>query len=112
MNKKEIRETLANWKYPLLILAVGVVLLLIPSRTSEKSVDMGTQEALALVLSETQGVGKAHVLISDKGVVVVCTGAANPSVRLDILHAVSSYTGFGSDKVTILKLDGKGRSQK
>jgi hypothetical protein len=55
-------------------------------------------------LSQTQGVGKAQVLISDSGVVVACAGAANASVRLDIIRAVSSYTGFGSDKITILKL--------
>ena len=36
-------------------------------------------------------------------VIVVCEGAAKASVRLDILRAVYSYTGFGSDKVTILE---------
>ena len=61
-------------------------------------------EALAELLSKTQGVGKAQVLISESGVVVACSGASNASVRLDMIRAVSAYTGFGSDKIIILKL--------
>jgi len=34
---------------------------------------------------------------------VVCTETRK--VRLDIIHAVSSYTGFSSDKITILKME-------
>ena len=48
--------------------------------------------------------GEARVLVSDSGVVVACEGAASAEVRLDILRAVRSYTGFGTDKITILKL--------
>ena len=61
-------------------------------------------DELAEILSDTQGIGKTRVLISDTGVVVACTGASNASVKLDIIRAVSSYTGFGSDKITILKI--------
>ena len=104
MNRQELAKLLSNWKYPLLILLLGLALLLLPSSAPEKNAEISPQEALALLLSESQGVGEARVLISDKGVVVACAGASNPAVRLDILHAVSSYTGFGSDKITILKL--------
>ena len=45
-----------------------------------------------------------ELLISESGVVVVCQGAENARVRLDIIRAVSSYTGFTSDKITILKM--------
>ena len=31
-------------------------------------------------------------------------GAENAAVKLDIIRAISSYTGFGSDRITILKL--------
>ena len=51
-----------------------------------------------------EGVGEAQVIISDNGVVVVCRGAENAAVRLDIIRAISAYTGFGSDRITILKL--------
>ena len=104
MNRQELGKLISNWKYPLLILTIGLALLLLPSSVPEKNTEPGPQEALALLLSESQGVGEARVLISDTGVVVACAGASNPTVRLDILHAVSSYTGFGSDKITILRL--------
>lgn len=97
-------ELVKKWKTPLLILVAGVLLLLLPGR-EEKSVPSAPPEAaLAELLSKTQGVGEARVLISDSGVVVACEGASSAGVRLDILRAVRSYTGFGTDKITILKL--------
>ena len=100
-----VRAALEKWKYPLLILAIGLVLMLIPTGEEKQACpENGPQDALAAILSETQGVGEAHVLISDSGVVVACTGASEAKVRLDIIRAVVSYTGFGSDKITILKL--------
>ena len=104
MNSKNLLRSLEKWKYPLLILLLGLGLMLFPASEESKEAPDGPQTALAELLSNTQGVGKALVLISDNGVVVACTGAANASVRLDIIRAVSSYTGFGSDKITILKL--------
>ena len=103
----KIRAVLAQYKYPLLILAVGFLLLLLPSGQKMRPADPDTDEALAAILSEAKGMGETHVLISENGVVVVCRGASNASVRLDIIRAVSSYTGFGSDKITILTLGNK-----
>ena len=104
MNKKSLLPLLEKWKMPLLILLAGLGLMLLPASEDLKDAELKPQEALAQLLSETQGVGRAQVLISDSGVVVACSGATNASVRLDIIHAVSAYTGFGSDKITILKL--------
>lgn len=105
MNKNSILPLLEKWKLPLLILLAGLGLLLLPGgETKSAPAPPDAQQALAALLSETQGVGRAQVLISDSGVVVACTGASNASVRLDIIRAVGSYTGFGSDKITILKL--------
>ena len=100
---KRLLSGLAKYKAPLLVLLLGVLLMLIP--TGEKTKSAQTRdEALGAILSQTQGVGEARVLISENGVVVACRGADNASVKLDIIRAVSSYTGFGSDKITILKL--------
>ena len=38
------------------------------------------------------------------GAVVVCQGADDPQVRLAIAEAVSSLTGLGTDKITIVKM--------
>lgn len=94
---------LDKFKYPLVVLIIGVVLMLLPSG-STVSGSVSEEEPMALLLSSTQGVGESRVLISENGVVVVCQGAENASVRLDIIRAVSSYTGFTSDKITILKM--------
>ena len=101
---RDVLELAKKWKTPLFILLAGLLLLLLPGG-EEKSVPAEPPEAaLADILSKTQGVGEARVLISDSGVVVACEGASSAEVRLDILRAVRSYTGFGTDKITILKL--------
>ena len=76
-------ELLGRFRYPFIILIAGVLLLLLPSGSSQKNAE------------------------SDSSVVVVCEGAANPKVRLDIIRAVESYTGYSSDKITILRMTDK-----
>jgi len=103
---KSLKQTLANYKIPIIALAAGLLLLLIPSKGSDKTVSADAEsELLGMVLSESSGIGEAKILISKNGVIVVCAGADDPAVRLNIIHAVKSYTGFGSDKITILKLE-------
>ena len=103
MNKTKAMEMLDKFKYPLLILILGIVLMLLPTGT-EKSTTAEGDERIQQMLSSVEGVGEAQVIISDSGVVVVCRGAENAAVKLDIIRAISSYTGFGSDRITILKL--------
>lgn len=98
---KEKAKRLDKFKYPLIVLVLGVMLMLLPSGVSESGEDSG-DTTLKTVLSHTRGVGRAEVLVSENGVVVVCDGAEDAKVRLDIIRAVGSYTGFGSDKITIL----------
>lgn len=95
---------LKEFKIPLLILALGVLLMLSPGSggAEETAEDAGSPLQQALACS--QGVGEARVILSENGVVVVCDGAEDPKVRLDIIHAVSAYTGFGSDRITILRM--------
>ena len=38
------------------------------------------------------------------GAVVLCQGGDQPSLRLSIVDAVTSVTGLGSDRVTVLKM--------
>ena len=38
------------------------------------------------------------------GAVVVCQGGDDPAVKLAIVEAVSSATGLGADKITVLKM--------
>ena len=97
---KEILEKLKAYRFPLLILLLGVALLLLPSAPSRSP---AAEASLGEALSLTQGVGEAYVLVSDSGVVVVCDGADNAAVRLEIVTAVRTYTGYGADQITVLK---------
>lgn len=97
-------EKLEKFKYPLVVLVIGVALMLLPTGNSQIKEGTDRDEQVAQILSQTEGVGEARVLISENGVVVACAGAENARVRLDIIRAVSSYTGFASDKITILKM--------
>ncbi len=101
---KNLVKKLAKFKAPLIVLAIGIVLLLIPGSRKEADGVQEPDERLQILLENTRGVGQVRVLISEHGVVVVCEGAENPQVCLDILRAVGSYTGFGSDKITVLKM--------
>ena len=97
---KEIAEKVKAYRFPLLILAVGIALMLLPSAAKSAPEESGN---LGEALSMTQGVGEAYVLISDNGVVVVCDGASDAATRLQIITAVKTYTGFGADQITVLK---------
>ena len=99
---KKISQVLDKYKYPLIVLVIGVLLMLWPVGGSD-SKDSDSDRKFEKLLCDTRGVGKASVIISENGVVVVCEGADSAGVRLDIVNSIESYTGFGPDKVTILK---------
>lgn len=97
-------KKLEKFKYPLLVLLIGTALMLIPGQSGPKAETGDGGSQLQQILSNAEGVGEASVLLSENGVVVVCRGAESAKVRLDIIRAVSAYTGFGADKITILKM--------
>ena len=39
-----------------------------------------------------------------QGAIILAEGAEDPSVKLDIVEAVSDVTGLGTDKITVLKM--------
>lgn len=105
MNGKKILDGLAKYKYPLIVLIVGLVLLLIPSgstKSSSDGVSNDDEQRLAAILESSRGVGNASVLISEHGAVVVCDGAADPEVKLSVIKSVEAYTGLGCDEIQVL----------
>ncbi|MCR5577323.1 MAG: hypothetical protein K6F56_09975 [Oscillospiraceae bacterium] len=101
---KKRLSLLGKFKYPLLVLLAGMLLMLLPLSPEKKEEAPAPEQRLEEILSSSRGVGEARVLLSPSGVIVVCRGADDASVRLDMIRAIRSYTGFGSDKITILKL--------
>lgn len=97
---KELHNKLKTYRFPLLILLLGVALMLLPSASARAPTE---KKNLGEALSLTEGVGEAYVLISENGVVVVCDGADDAATRLRIITAVKVHTGFGTDHITVLK---------
>ncbi len=104
---EQLRKHLAGlekFKVPLLVLIVGVLLMLVPGTDRTREPEAGADALLQQTLSCSEGVGELRVIVSENGVVVICRGADNAKVRLDLIKAIGAYTGFGSDKITILKM--------
>lgn len=107
MNSEKIKKQIDKYKYPLLALLLGLVIMLIPTgKSSVAEPDAASDDSetrLEAVLEKCEGVGEAKVLLSENGAVIVCDGAENPEVRLSIIKAVEAFTGFSSDRIQVLK---------
>lgn len=101
----KLKKIIELYKYPLVILIIGLTLMLIPGSKKAEKID-NTDEAMLLqnTLAAIAGVGETKTIISESGVVVVCEGADKAAVKLDIINAVKSYTGFSADKICVLKI--------
>lgn len=148
-------EFLEKYKFALIILAIGLVLLSFPSenRNDDTAVAVTKQEEqpddeletkLQTALQQIDGAGRVEVILTVKeshqkilasdetetesktvtvqssdgtetvtvkslypvyrGALIVCDGAEDPKVKLDIVTAVSALTGLGSDKITVVKM--------
>jgi len=105
MGKTGMKAFFEKYKYPVIMLLIAAGLLLFPTDNDEHAANTAENVHLQDVIASCSGVGRVLMVVSDKGVVVCCDGAGNARVRLDIISAVSSYTGFASDKITILKME-------
>ena len=112
-----VMKALAKSKYVIAVLLLGFVLILLPRSTDATAVTAEgdplaatgvplaeENRRLAELLTQITGVGRAQVLLSGNGAVVVCDGADSAAVRLYVTDAVTAYTGFGSDKISVMKM--------
>lgn len=154
----KLKDFFQKYKYVLLIVAVGIVLMLWPeqhtgtSNTAPVTPEIAEPEMetqLEAILSKISGAGRVEVMLttargeetlyqldsdrtdtqarqdtviisgSDRaqnglvtqinpptylGAIVVCDGADEPTVRLNIVQAVSNATGLGADNISVLKM--------
>lgn len=101
----KLKNAFGKFKYPLLALVLGLIIMLIPIGGT-KAADVSAQndeQRLASVLQKCDGVGGVTVLLSDTGAVVVCEGADNAAVKLSVVKAVEAFTGFSSDSIQVIK---------
>jgi stage III sporulation protein AG len=162
--KNKIVKMLVKYKYSILVLLIGFVLMLLPSVSIPKKNDVradtvheinapSLEQQLTDILSHISGAGMVEVVltmsqgeevvyqtnqdrnvnasgeqsknntvtITDsernqqglirqvippryQGAIILCQGADDPAVRLDIVDAVSKATGLGANKISVLKM--------
>ena len=100
----KLKNGFNKFKYPLLALVLGLIIMLIPiGSTKSGDTAQSDEQRLASVLQKCDGVGDAAVLLSDTGAVIVCDGADNAAVRLCVIKAVEAFTCFSSDSIQVIK---------
>ena len=100
----------------IILLLFGLALIIIGGiGGSGGSTDVDEEERLSEVCSMMDGVGECHVMITYSatdpsrvyGVLVLCDGAEQVSVREKIICAISSLYGIGANRVEIQKINRK-----
>ncbi len=78
------------------------------SRSSDGGGGAYDSRSSAVILQRGSGVEDAviikHIYPEYRGVLVVCEGADDATVRLHMMEAVSALTGLGTDKISICKM--------
>ncbi|MDO4750220.1 MAG: stage III sporulation protein AG [Eubacteriales bacterium] len=82
------------------------VLLSLQSTSSRELAENGENEVLVV---DSKGGGEETVALrycypEYLGAVVVCTGGDRADVRLDVVNAVSAFTGLRADKIQVIKM--------
>ena len=76
---------------------------------TDQDTDSSSEERKTVILSTGSAYDKAAVSAVQYpqflGALVVCQGADDPAVKLDILNAVSALTGLGTDRITVVKMN-------
>lgn len=114
--ERELSETLSQ------IAGAGEVKVVLSLKTGRQSiyqsdVEETTQDAES---GQSRSSSRKTVILSDgqseqaavaqtvypcfQGAVVISHGADQPAVKLDLVNAVSSLTGLGTDKITVIKM--------
>ena len=101
----KLKNGLNKFKYPLLALVLGLIIMLIPvGGTKSAGTDAQSDEQrLPAVLRKCDGVGNVTVLLSETGAVIVCDGADNAAVKLSVVKAVEAFTGLSGDSIQVIK---------
>ena len=133
MNTRKLSAFAAKYKYVLIILLAGLILLLLPtgSRTKAKTAQVAavSEQVLIECINESRLVlwrelatddsgeptiisagGGAQEAVELKtvspqylGAVVVCDGADSPQVQLAVTQAVAQFTGLSTDHISVLR---------
>ncbi|MBQ4427669.1 MAG: hypothetical protein II881_07965 [Oscillospiraceae bacterium] len=112
----KLTEFFKKNKAVLLVLAVGVALMLLPTgarpaQAATAASEKSEEARIEAILSSCEGVGRVKVMLGERdgalsGCVIVCDGAASASVRLTVTEAVSRLTGLAFDRISVINMKG------
>ena len=92
----------------LLTVATGEQILYQTDEERSESTDSTSLRLETVIITSDQkneaGLIKQTIAPTYKGAIVICQGADDPSVCLQIVSAVSKATGLGADKISVLKM--------
>ncbi len=71
----------------------------------EGSSELRQETVFARIAGDETPVSRLRIYPAFRGALVLAQGADNPQVVLGIKEAISSLTGLGMDKITVLKMD-------
>ena len=100
--QERLRETLES------ISGVGKARVLLSLRSTETRT-LALSDGEAIIVSagsgRQQAVESGYTYPEYLGAVVVCQGAGDARVRLQVCEAVSAFTGLGAARIQVLKMD-------
>ena len=112
----KLTEFLKKNKAVLLVLAVGIALMLLPTaaksaKTEPAQTERSEEARIEAILSSCEGIGRVKVMLGERdgvlyGCAVVCDGASSASVRLTVTEAVSRLTGLKLDRISVINMKG------
>ncbi len=111
--EEQLTAILAN------VRGAGTVQVMLTTKEGEETIYQTNDDTSAT--SDTESIRSDTVILSDsnrvqtglvrqkygpvyQGAIILCQGAADPTVRLAIMDAVSKITGLSSDKISILEM--------
>ena len=91
-----------------LTVAAGEQILYQTDEDRSESADNTSLRVETVIVSNEQknevGLIRQTIAPTYKGAIVICQGADDPNVCLQIVNAVSKATGLGTDKISVLKM--------
>ena len=89
-------------------------LLLISGRRETDDVGTDTEKRMENVIRKMEGVGDCDVVIIDEhnqitGVLIVCEGAEDISVRIRVQNALGTLLGIENSKIGVVPMEVKGK---
>ncbi len=89
-------------------------LLFVSSKRGEGNVKTDLEIRMERVMEKVEGAGESYVMINEedgrvKGVLIMCEGAEDISVRLRVQEAARAILDVENERIHVMPMEGKGK---